>query len=67
MKGWLLVAVGLVLALIGLVWTFQGLGLLTGSPMTGQRLWFGIGLVAAIVGLVLLVVGARNVRKRSNT
>ena len=44
-------AIGLVLALIGLVWLGQGSGLVGGSTMSGSSFW-------AIVGIMLLVVGA---------
>ena len=52
---------GVILLLLGLVWTLQGAGVLGGSVMTGQRQWLVIGLVVAVVGLVLgyLGLGAR--------
>ena len=56
---WVLIVVGLLLALIGVVWTLQGVGILLGSFMTGQPFWATMGLLALICGLVLLYVGAR--------
>ncbi len=50
---------GIVLTLIGLVWGLQGMGVLLGSPMTGEGFWAGAGLVALIVGLALLYLGIR--------
>jgi hypothetical protein len=52
---------GVILLLLGLVWTLQGAGVLGGSVMTGQRQWLVIGLVVAVAGLVLgyLGLGAR--------
>ncbi|UCI26816.1 hypothetical protein [Mesorhizobium sp. B2-8-5] len=45
-----------VLALIvlglGALWSLQGLGLVTGSFMTGQTQWLYIGLVTMLVGVV---------------
>lgn len=41
----------LVLA-IGVLWSLQGLGLVQGSFMTGQRQWLYIGLVTVLVGLL---------------
>ncbi|RVD54737.1 hypothetical protein EN828_30540 [Mesorhizobium sp. M2D.F.Ca.ET.185.01.1.1] len=45
-----------VLALIvlglGALWSLQGLGLVQGSFMTGQRQWLYIGLVTMLVGVV---------------
>jgi F0F1-type ATP synthase assembly protein I len=59
MVRWVLLVVGALLALIGAVWTGQGVGLITGSFMTGQPLWLIIGLVALLVGILLLVKNAR--------
>ncbi|WP_370945276.1 hypothetical protein AB5J62_40275 [Amycolatopsis sp. cg5] len=56
MKRWVLLALGVLLALIGAVWVLQGVGVLGGSFMTGSKLWFLIGLVA-LLGGVLLVAG----------
>ena len=49
------VIIGVVLVLVGLVWIFQGSGLLKGSFMTGQSLWLWIGIVCAFVGTLILV------------
>jgi hypothetical protein len=61
MTRWILLAVGAVLALVGAVWVLQGIGLLKGSFMTGEKLWFLIGLGAFLVGIVLV---AANFRRR---
>ena len=42
-----------ILVLVGLLWIFQGLGLVGGSFMTGEREWLYIGLVVAIAGAAL--------------
>jgi hypothetical protein len=55
------IALGAMLVVIGAVFTFQGLGYLAGSPMTGVTLWAVIGPVLALVGLVLI---ARSVPPR---
>lgn len=57
----LTLVLGAALVLIGLVWTGQGLGWIGGSPMTGVTLWAVLGPVAVLVGIVLLVRGARGV------
>jgi TRAP-type C4-dicarboxylate transport system permease small subunit len=49
-----LVAVAMVV--VGGVWTFQGLGYLEGSPMTGVSFWAIIGPVVAGFGLALMLV-----------
>ncbi|KRE97202.1 hypothetical protein ASG76_00245 [Nocardioides sp. Soil774] len=59
----LAIALGVVLVLTGAVWTFQGLGYLEGSPMTGQTIWATLGPIVAGFGVALVVVAAR--RKRS--
>jgi hypothetical protein len=53
------VAAGVVIALIGLVFAGQGLDLIPGSVMTGNRMWFYISAVMAVVGIVLVVAGLR--------
>ncbi|MEV6621662.1 hypothetical protein AB0M83_05430 [Amycolatopsis sp. NPDC051106] len=61
MRRWITFAVGVVLVLVGAVWVLQGIGVITGSFMTGQKLWFLIGLVAFLAGVVLV---AANLTKR---
>jgi hypothetical protein len=56
---WVLIGLGVLLALIGALWILQGLGVLLGSVMTGQPFWAWMGLLALIGGLVLLFFGAR--------
>ena len=52
--------VGLVLSalmvLVGAVWTFQGLGYIEGSPMTGVQLWAVLGPALAGFGIALGIV-----------
>jgi len=55
--------IGGVLILLGLVWVFQGFGLLPGSVMSGHRRWVLIGGAVALVGVVLEVVGSRIKKK----
>jgi hypothetical protein len=59
-----LVTVGVVVAVLGVVFTLQGLGLLGGSPMTGSTLWAILGPVVALLGIVLAVYGLRSGRRR---
>ncbi|WP_152204620.1 hypothetical protein [Georgenia thermotolerans] len=59
-----LAVVGVIVAVVGVVWTLQGLGLLAGSPMTGVRTWAIIGPIVAVIGVVLLVAGLRRHRER---
>lgn len=55
----LLIVLGVVMVLMGAVWTFQGLGYLEGSAMTDQTVWAVIGPILAGFGLALVVVAAR--------
>ena len=52
-------ALGVVLVLVGAVWTLQGANLLGGSFMTGSRQWLVIGLVVLVAGAALLVRAVR--------
>ncbi|WP_329068877.1 hypothetical protein [Amycolatopsis sp. NBC_01480] len=63
---WISLVAGVILLLIGVLWTLQGSNVITGSGMSGQKLWFLIGLVAAVVGIVLLVAGARRSPKKTS-
>ena len=49
----------LVLA-IGVLWSLQGLGLVQGSFMTGQKQWLYIDLVTIVVGMVGLAWANRS-------
>ena len=55
----LAIAFGVLLVLTGAIWTFQGLGYLEGSPMTGQTIWATLGPIVAGFGVALVVVAAR--------
>lgn len=58
------IALGAMLVVIGAVFTFQGLGYLAGSAMTGVTLWAVIGPIVALVGLVLIAQSVQNRRPR---
>ena len=49
--------VGIVLLLLGLLWTLQGAGVVGGSFMSGKTMWLVIGIVVALVGLGLGYLG----------
>lgn len=50
---------GVVLLLIGLLWTLQGAGIIGGSAMSGLLRWLIIGGVLMVVGLGLAVTALR--------
>ncbi|MFQ6172512.1 hypothetical protein ACK8HX_12965 [Oryzobacter sp. R7] len=55
----LFVVLGVVLSLLGVLWTLQGLGYVGGSVMTGSTFWAVVGPLVALLGLFLAVVGGR--------
>ena len=62
MRKTLTITLGVLMVVIGAVWTFQGLGYLTGSPMTGVELWAILGPLVAGLGVALTIVGVRSAR-----
>jgi hypothetical protein len=55
----MLLIVGALIALIGLLFTLQGVGIVKGSAMTGTTLWTVLGPVIIVVGLVVAAIGLR--------
>ncbi len=53
---------GVLLVLMGGIWFLQGIGVLPGSFMSGQVKWVVYGGVAAVSGLVLLIIANRRRR-----
>ena len=54
------IVVGALVLVMGLVWTLQGAGVLTGSsPMVGDRLWVALGVVTMLVGVLVAWLGLR--------
>ena len=53
------IALGAIMVLMGAIWTFQGLGYLEGSAMTGVDTWAMIGPIVAGLGVALVIVAAR--------
>ncbi len=53
---------GLLMTVTGALWTFQGLGYVEGSPMTGSTVWAIIGPVLAGLGVALILVAVRRRR-----
>ena len=54
-----LVIIGVIAIIVGFVFAGQGLNLIPGSSMTGDRTWLYVGVILAIVGIVLVVLGLR--------
>ncbi|CAN7173607.1 hypothetical protein LJR027_000243 [Terrabacter sp. LjRoot27] len=47
------VVIGVLVLLVGALWTLQGLGYVGGSAMSGNTLWAVIGPIVAVAGLGL--------------
>ncbi len=45
-----LTTIGVIAVIIGGVFAGQGMNLIPGSFMTGNRMWLSIGLIVAVVG-----------------
>ena len=60
----LVLALGIVMVLVGALWTFQGLGYDGGSPMSGVDLWAILGPLVAGLGVALVIVAARGAGRR---
>jgi hypothetical protein len=58
-----LVTVGVIIAILGAIFTLQGLGFIGGSAMTGSTLWAILGPIIAVAGIVIAVIGLRRGRK----
>jgi hypothetical protein len=54
-----LVVVGVVIALAGLLFTLQGVGVIKGSAMSNTTFWSVAGPVVVVVGLLVVCVGVR--------
>jgi xanthine/uracil permease len=61
---WPYLVPGVILALLGIVWTLQGLNVLGGSAMSGSPLWATIGPIVLAVGVVLIVIAIVIARRR---
>ena len=55
----LLIALGVIMILMGGLWTLQGLNVITGSAMSDQTTWAIIGPILAGLGVALVITAAR--------
>ena len=61
---WPFLVPGVLLALVGLVWTLQGLDVLRGSVMSGSSFWAAIGPIVLLAGVVLIGIAIARRRRR---
>ncbi|MCV7098982.1 hypothetical protein [Mycobacterium palustre] len=57
-------ALGLIVALFGLVWALQGFGVLQGSPMSNTTTWSVIGPITVVIGLLIAAFSWRKLSSR---
>ena len=55
----LIAVLGVVAALVGAVFTLQGIGVLGGSFMSGSATWAVIGIALVVAGLVIYARATR--------
>ncbi|OFJ51343.1 hypothetical protein [Mycolicibacterium grossiae] len=58
-----LICLGVFVALCGLLFTLQGIGVVGGSPMSNTTTWSVLGPIIALVGVGVAVVAARSRRR----
>ena len=63
---WVLIVLGIILVLFGIGWALQGANILPYGQMAGHRQWIFGGAGLDLVGIVLIVIGAR-IRRRATT
>jgi drug/metabolite transporter superfamily protein YnfA len=51
---------GVFVALFGLLFTLQGIGAVSGSPMSNTTTWSILGPIIALIGIALAFFGWRN-------
>ena len=53
----IVIVLGILILLGGIVWTFQGLGLILGSFMSNNPTWIWIGAATTVFGAAIAVFG----------
>ncbi|MGO9410029.1 MAG: hypothetical protein ACLQCB_04675 [Spirochaetia bacterium] len=56
---WVLIIIGLLVLVVGVIWALQGTNLLPYGQMAGDKHWVVRGGVLGIIGIILIVLGAR--------
>jgi predicted RND superfamily exporter protein len=57
-------AVGLIVAVFGLIWALQGFGVLGGSPMTNTTTWSIVGPITVLIGIVIAAFSWRRISSK---
>jgi len=61
---WVLIIIGILLLIVGVIWALQGTNVLPYGGMAGHRRWIVIGGGLGIIGIILIVLGARVGRRK---
>jgi hypothetical protein len=64
MIGRVLIAIGLLVAVAGIVFSLQGFGVIGGSAMSGSSFWSAAGPIVAIGGLLIAAAGLYRLKAR---
>jgi hypothetical protein len=62
---WALIVIGIVLLAMGIVWALQGTNVLAYGQMAGVPRWIYLGAALGVIGIVLIVLGARIRKKKA--
>ncbi len=54
-----MIVIGALVALFGLLFTLQGIGVVGGSPMSNTTTWSVLGPIIAVVGIAIAYFGWR--------
>lgn len=57
-------ALGVLVALFGVIWALQGFGVLQGSPMSNTTTWSVIGPITVVIGVLIAVFSWRKISSR---
>jgi hypothetical protein len=57
-------AIGVIVAVFGLIWALQGFGVLGGSPMSNTTTWSISGPITVLIGIVVAVVSWRKLSSK---
>jgi hypothetical protein len=52
-------ALGVIVAVFGLIWALQGFGVLGGSPMSNTTTWSITGPITVLIGIVVAIFSWR--------
>ncbi len=56
---WVIIIIGVLLLVVGVIWLLQGTNILSYGQMAGHRRWIVIGGALGVIGIILILVGAR--------